>query len=143
MFIIIKEKDGETYSKELDDKEIEKQGKQMASEILTRLRANDDLKDIPIHFAIYKQSDQNSITPGEFIANTTVDDDQTKINKWKKLIKCQHYYHLQQQKYNENLNNNFKQFNDNLQSYFTNFTQAVGKVKFDGKTNTINYRFTY
>ena len=98
MFIIIKEKDGETYSKELDDKEIEKQGKQMASEILTRLRANDDLKDIPIHFAIYKQSDQNSITPGEFIANTTVDDDQTKINKWKKLIKCQHYYHLQQQK---------------------------------------------
>ena len=30
----------------------------MASEILTRLRANDDLKDIPIHFAIYKQSDQ-------------------------------------------------------------------------------------
>ena len=47
-----------TYSKELDDKEIEKQGKQMASEILTRLRANDDLKDIPIHFAIYKQSDQ-------------------------------------------------------------------------------------
>ena len=36
-------------------------------------------------------------------------------------------------KYNENLNNNFKQFNDNLQSYFTNFTQAVGKVKFDGK----------
>ena len=78
-------KDGETYSKELDDKEIEKQGKQMASEILTRLRANDDLKDIPIHFAIYKQSDQNSITPGEFIANTTVDDDQTKINKWKKI----------------------------------------------------------
>ena len=65
-----------------------KKGKQMASEILTRLRANDDLKDIPIHFAIYKQSDQNSITPGEFIANTTVDDDQTKINKWKKLIKC-------------------------------------------------------
>ena len=102
----------------------------MASEILTRLRANDDLKDIPIHFAIYKQSDQNSITPGEFIANTTVDDDQTKINKWKKLIKCQ-IITIFNKKYNENLNNNFKQFNDNLQSYFTNFTQAVGKVKFD------------
>ena len=104
----------------------------MASEILTRLRANDDLKDIPIHFAIYKQSDQNSITPGEFIANTTVDDDQTKINKWKKLIKCR-IITIFNKKYNENLNNNFKQFNDNLQSYFTNFTQAVGKVKFDGK----------
>ncbi|MDU0423046.1 CamS family sex pheromone protein [Staphylococcus haemolyticus] len=132
-----KEKDGETYSKELDDKEIEKQGKQMASEILTRLRANDDLKDIPIHFAIYKQSDQNSITPGEFIANTTVDDDQTKINKWKKIDQVSALLPSSTaKKYNENLNNNFKQFNDNLQSYFTNFTQAVGKVKFDGKKPT-------
>ena len=34
--------------------------------------------------------------------------------------------------YNETLNNNFKQFNDNLQSY-SNFTQAVGKVKFINK----------
>ena len=33
-----KEKDGETYSENLDDKEIEKQGKSMASEILSRLR---------------------------------------------------------------------------------------------------------
>ncbi|MEB6610793.1 CamS family sex pheromone protein [Staphylococcus borealis] len=132
-----KEKDGETYSKELDDKEIEKQGKQMASEILTRLRANDDLKDIPIHFAIYKQSDQNSITPGEFIANTTVDDDQTKINKWNKIDQVSALLPSSTaEKYNENLNNNFKQFNNNLQSYFTNFTQAVGKVKFEGKKPT-------
>ena len=56
-----KEKDGETYSKNLNDKDIEKQGKQMASEILSRLRENSDLKDIPIHFAIYKQSGQDSI----------------------------------------------------------------------------------
>ena len=37
--------------------------------------------------------------------------------------------------YDENLNNNFKQFNDNLQSYFSNFTQAVGKVKFVDKSH--------
>ena len=36
-------------------------------------------------------------------------------------------------KLNETLNNNFKQFNNNLQSYFTNFTQAAGKVKFVDK----------
>lgn len=61
-----KEKDGETFSKDLSDKEIEKQGKQMASEMLSRLRENSDLKDIPIHFAIYKQSSQDSITPGGY-----------------------------------------------------------------------------
>ncbi|WP_331246038.1 CamS family sex pheromone protein [Staphylococcus capitis] len=129
-----KEKDGETYSKKLDDKEIEKQGKQMASEMLSRLRENSDLKDIPIHFAIYKQSSQDSITPGEFIAGATADDGKTKINEWDTIKeKSALLPSSTAEDYNETLNNNFKQFNDNLQSYFSNFTQAVGKVKFVNK----------
>ena len=129
-----KEKDGETYSKKLDDKEIEKQGKQMASEMLSRLRENSDLKDIPIHFAIYKQSGQDSITPGEFIAGATADDGKTKINEWDAIKeKSALLPSSTAEDYNETLNNNFKQFNDNLQSYFSNFTQAVGKVKFVNK----------
>lgn len=129
-----KEKDGETYSKKLDDKEIEKQGKQMASEMLSRLRENSGLKDIPIHFAIYKQSGQDSITPGEFIAGATADDGKTKINEWDTIKeKSALLPSSTAEDYNETLNNNFKQFNDNLQSYFSNFTQAVGKVKFVNK----------
>lgn len=129
-----KEKDGETYSNKLDDKEIEKQGKQMASEMLSRLRENSDLKDIPIHFAIYKQSGQDSITPGEFIAGATADDGKTKINEWDAIKeKSALLPSSTAEDYNETLNNNFKQFNDNLQSYFSNFTQAVGKVKFINK----------
>ncbi|MHB7942066.1 CamS family sex pheromone protein [Staphylococcus capitis] len=129
-----KEKDGETYSKKLDDKEIEKQGKQMASEMLSRLRENSDLKDIPIHFAIYKQSGQDSITPGEFIAGATADDGKTKINEWDAIKeKSALLPSSTAEDYNETLNNNFKQINDNLQSYFSNFTQAVGKVKFINK----------
>ena len=129
-----KEKDGETYSKKLDDKEIEKQGKQMASEMLSRLRENSDLKDIPIHFAIYKQSGQDSITPGEFIAGATADDGKTKINEWDTIKeKSALLPSSTAEDYNETLNNNLKQFNDNLQSYFSNFTQAVGKVKFVNK----------
>lgn len=129
-----KEKDGETYSKKLDDKEIEKQGKQMANEMLSRLRENSDLKDIPIHFAIYKQSGQDSITPGEFIAGATADDGKTKINEWDTIKeKSALLPSSTAEDYNETLNNNFKQFNDNLQSYFSNFTQAVGKVKFVNK----------
>ncbi|MBF0737884.1 CamS family sex pheromone protein [Staphylococcus arlettae] len=129
-----KEKDGETFSKNLDDKEIKKQGKQMASEILTRLRENKDLKDIPIHFAIYKQSGKDAIIPGEFIAGTTVEKSKTKINEWNDIN--QETVLLPSDEAGElddNLNENFKQFNDNLQSYFSNFTQAVGTAKFENK----------
>ena len=70
----------------------------MASEILSRLRENSDLKDIPIHFAIYKQSGQDSISPGEFIAGATADDGQTKINGWDTIKRNLLYFHPQQQK---------------------------------------------
>lgn len=111
----------------------------MAQELLTRLRANKDLKNIPIHFAIYVQSSQDAITPGHFISNTTVDDKQTKINKWNKIDEISALLpSTEAEKYDKNLNNNFKQFNDDLQSYFSNFTQAIGKVKFvDKKPNKL------
>ncbi|MDW3863236.1 CamS family sex pheromone protein [Staphylococcus saprophyticus] len=129
-----KEKDGETYSKDLDDKEIEKQGKQMAEELLSRIRENKDLKKIPIHFAIYKQSGENSIVPGEFIAGTTVEDGKTRINDWKDINQKTALLPSEEAgELDENLNSDFKQFNDNLQTYFNNFTQAVGTVKFDNK----------
>ena len=121
-------------SKDLDDSEVKKQGKQMASEILSRLRENDDLKDIPIHFAIYKQSSEDSITPGVFITHATAEKSQTKLNEWHNINeKSALLPSSTAADYDENLNNNFKQFNDNLQSYFSNFTQAVGKVKFIDK----------
>ncbi|GEP84698.1 lipoprotein [Staphylococcus piscifermentans] len=129
-----KEKDGATFSKKLDRAKVEKEGKRMSDEILSRLRENKALKDIPIHFAIYLQSGEDDIIPGEFVAGATADDGQTRINDWKSinektvLLPSQEAGDL-----DESLNNNFKQFNDNLQSYFTNFTQAVGKAKFVNK----------
>ena len=69
----------------------------MAQELLTRLRANKDLKNIPIHFAIYVQSSQDAITPGHFIIRLLM------INKLKlingiKLMRFQHFYLQQKQK---------------------------------------------
>ncbi len=86
-----------TFSKKLDDSEVKKQGKQMASEILSRLRENDDLKDIPIHFAIYKQSSEDSITPGEFITQATAERVKQSLMNGIISMKNQLYYLLQQQ----------------------------------------------
>lgn len=106
----------------------------MAEELLSRIRENKDLKEIPIHFAIYKQSGENSIVPGEFIAGTTVEDGKTRINDWKDINQKTALLPSEEAgELDENLNSDFKQFNDNLQTYFNNFTQAVGTVKFDNK----------
>ncbi|WP_186306321.1 CamS family sex pheromone protein, partial [Staphylococcus epidermidis] len=41
---------------------------------------NSHFKHIPIHFPIYKQSTQHSITPPQFILPTTLQHRKTKIN---------------------------------------------------------------
>ena len=70
----------------------------------------------------------------EFIVGTTVEEGKTKINSWDNINeKAALIPSSTAADYDETLNNNFKQFNDNLQSYFSNFTQAVGKVKFVNK----------
>ncbi|RIN45183.1 CamS family sex pheromone protein [Staphylococcus succinus] len=129
-----KEKNDESYSKDLKNKEIKKQGQQMASEILSRIRENKELKDIPIHFAIYKQSGENSIAPGEFMSGTTVEEGKTRINEWNDINQKTALLPSEEAaEIDDNLNSDFKQFNDNLQNYFNNFTQAVGTAKFENK----------
>ncbi|MEB8125471.1 CamS family sex pheromone protein [Staphylococcus succinus] len=129
-----KEKNGESYSKDLKNKEIKKQGQQMASEILSRIRENKELKDVPIHFAIYKQSGENSIAPGEFMSGTTVEEGKTRINEWNDINQKTALLPSEEAaEIDDNLNSDFKQFNDNLQNYFNNFTQAVGTAKFENK----------
>ncbi|UEX90790.1 CamS family sex pheromone protein [Staphylococcus ratti] len=129
-----KEKYGETFSVNLDKKKVEQQGQEMAEEMLSRLRENDKLKDIPITFAIYMQSGKDQIIPGSFVSYATSEENGAKLKEWNKvneqtvLVPSSEASDL-----NEQINANFRDFNDNLQAYFTNFTQAVGKAKFKDK----------
>lgn len=122
-----KEEYGPTFSVKLDRKEIEKQAKQMSDEILSRLRVKQELKDIPITFAVFVQSSAESITPGEFITYGTSKEGSKKIGEWNKVN--ENYVLVpsgEAGELDEKLNNGFKQFNDQLQNYFPNFTQAIG-----------------
>lgn len=122
-----KEEFGEVYSEILDPKEVEKKGKIMADEILSRLRVKQELKDIPITFAIFIQSSAEDITPGNFVSYAVSEADSKKIGKWKSVN--EKYVLLpsgEADKLNEKLNNDYKQFNDQLQTYFPNFTQSIG-----------------
>ncbi|PTF97399.1 CamS family sex pheromone protein [Staphylococcus chromogenes] len=129
-----KEKYGETFSVDLDKKKVEKQGQEMAEEMLSRLRENEKLKDIPITFAIYMQSGKDQITPGAFVSYTTSEENGEALKEWNTvneqtvLVPSGEAADL-----NEQFNSNFRDFNHSLQSYFTNFTQAVGKAKFKDK----------
>ncbi|MCE4957474.1 CamS family sex pheromone protein [Macrococcoides caseolyticum] len=122
-----KEEYGEVYSKALDVDTVEKKGKEMADEILSRLRVKPELKDIPITFAIFIQSSSESITPGNFVSYAVSEENSKKMGKWKAIN--EKYVLLpsgEADQLNEKLNNDYKQFNEQLQTYFPNFTQSIG-----------------
>lgn len=122
-----KEEYGETYSKKLDEKLSEKKGKEMADEILSRLRVKKELKDIPITFAIFMQSSEESISPGHFVSYAVSDKGSKSVGKWKGVN--EQYVLIPSsdaQDLNKKLNSDFKQFNDSLSSFFPNFTQSIG-----------------
>lgn len=64
----------------------------MAEEILSRLRENEDLKDIPITFAVYIQSGQEDIIPGHFVSYATSEENGSKLSEWQKLDQKRFYY---------------------------------------------------
>ncbi|UTH13422.1 CamS family sex pheromone protein [Macrococcus equipercicus] len=142
-----KEQYGEIYSQTLDTKLSEKKGKEMAEEILSRLRAKSELKNIPITFAIFMQSSEESIVPGNFVAYAVSDKGSQSLEKWKDVN--EKYALLPSsdaEELNKKLNNDFKQFNDSLQSFFPNFTQAIGTGHFVNdkiKEVTINVPLDY
>lgn len=122
-----KEEYGETYSKKLDTKLSEKKGKEMADEILSRLRVKKELKDIPITFAIFMQSSEESISPGHFVSYAVSEKGSKSVGKWKGIN--EKYVLIPSsdaQDLNKKLNSDFKQFNDSLSSFFPNFTQSIG-----------------
>ena len=138
-----KEEYGETYTKKLDEKEAEKQGKEMAEEILSRLRVRDDIKNIPINFAIFIQSKEGDIKPGKFVTYGTSEGGKRSVKSWENMNeKHVTIPSSEAADLDKNLNSNFEQFNQDLQKYSLILHNPVGTGKFeDDKLTELEIKF--
>ncbi|RKJ54782.1 CamS family sex pheromone protein, partial [Butyricicoccus sp. 1XD8-22] len=59
-----KEQYGEYYDEPIPADVLEQKGKEIAQEVITRLRARPELSEIPIVIGLFKQEARNSIVPG-------------------------------------------------------------------------------
>ena len=134
-----KEKDGPILSKNLDEDKVIKEGQKMAQEILNRIRVNDQVNDIPITFAIYVQSTDTSLSPGEFVKYAHVSKKSKKIGKWENVD--QQFVTVptnEAAKLDKNTNENYKRFNQDLKDFFPNYTTSIGLLEVkDGKAEEL------
>ena len=124
-----KEQYGEYYEQKIDDATLEKIRKEMAQEVVNRLRQRSELADVPIVIGLFKQQARNSIVPGTYFAYSTAEANSSKLGEWTNIN--EEYVTLPMSspadKYRD-LNKEFQNFKMDIDEYFSNFTSVIGEA---------------
>jgi protein involved in sex pheromone biosynthesis len=142
--------------KNISNEVLKDQGAKMAGEVLKRMRENEDLQNVPIMIALYKQAPKQQVVPGEFFAYTTVQAGASTIENWEGVD--EEYYIFPSPQAAENHPNDNKVFHElkkEIENYFPVFTGVTGEalyqnqkltelnlevaLTFNGKTETIGF----
>ncbi|SOB98977.1 protein involved in sex pheromone biosynthesis [Ureibacillus xyleni] len=123
-----KEQYGEYYEEPIPEADIEKKGKQIAEEVLTRLRARPDMKDIPIVIGLFKQEERNSIVPGTYFAYSVSENGQSSLGEWQKINEEYVTFPMSSpdEIYRE-ANDKFLNLKQDVDKYFANYTSVIGR----------------
>ena len=130
---------GQTQERALDLETVEEKGEEMAAEILTRIRANDQYVDKEIVFAIFIQSGDTDIVPGNFVSQAVVAPGENTIESFSDIdVQNILLPSGEAAEISEEVNSEYQNFNKDLSSYFDSFTTSVGRGKFrDGTLDSL------
>jgi protein involved in sex pheromone biosynthesis len=142
--------------KNISNEVLKEQGAKMAGEVLKRMRQKEDLQNVPIMIALYKQAPKQQVVPGQFFAYTTVEAGTDTIQNWEGIN--EEYYIFPSPEAAENHPEDNKIFQDlkkEIEDYFPVFTGVTGEalyqnqkltnmnmevaLTFNGKTETIGF----
>nr|WP_106781410.1 CamS family sex pheromone protein [Lysinibacillus timonensis] len=122
-----KEQYGEYYSEPIPMDVLEQKGKEIAQEVITRLRARPELNNIPIVIGLFKQEERNAIVPGTYFAYSVSDSGQNSLGDWQTINEVYVTFPTnKEEEYYRDMNNAFIKFKEDIDKYFSNYTSVVG-----------------
>jgi protein involved in sex pheromone biosynthesis len=124
---------GATFETNISHEVVDQKGKEIAQEVIHRLRAMDGLKDVPITIALFEQKNRTSVVPGNFFAYANVSSGSSEINDWKKID--ENYILFPSSEATEQHRDDataFSNFKQDVEKYFPNFNGVVGKAFYAG-----------
>ena len=128
-----KTKNGPQYQMNISRSTQESQGKQMANEIIGRLRKKKALKNIPITVGLFSKTAKDSLVGGTYFAYGTADANSSKITKWKKKKKKTQVLPTigNEKAINSNDASNFNSFKTSIQNYFPNISGVTATLRYE------------
>ncbi|WP_416148771.1 CamS family sex pheromone protein [Salipaludibacillus sp. HK11] len=123
------------YEEPLDHEERLEMGREMAQEILERLREREELTEIPITFALYGEEDRGSVVPGGFVSIAEVGRGASEIEGWESVSEDYVVFPSGEARDNQpNLSSAFTQFRDDIEEFFDRTVGVVGKGRYKNDT---------
>ncbi|GEN83716.1 putative lipoprotein YerH [Sporosarcina luteola] len=125
----------------ITDEELEKQGMEMASTIVTRLRSKEGFEDIPIVVGLFKQEKRNSIVPGTYFATAFADKGKSAPAGWKEVNEQYALLPVSSDIDNyRDINTTYNKFKQDIDEYFPSFVNVVGTSFYkDNRLQSISF----
>ncbi|WP_018664434.1 CamS family sex pheromone protein [Heyndrickxia acidiproducens] len=130
-----KEKYGSTYEVKISQNTLNEKGKQIAREVVQRLRNMSALKNVPITIALYKQQSKDSVIPGNYFAYATVEKNSTNVDNWKEVNEKYYLFPSESAtRAHRDDEKNFENFKADIEDFFPNYTGCIGRARYsDGQ----------
>ena len=119
---------GPYYYRDISEEEMLSEGKKMAEKVVKRLRNMEELKNIPIMIALFRETEPSSPVPGNFVAKTFVDKSSSEIDKWETIN--EEYVLLPSSASKEKYFDEHElitSFGHKISDYFPNYTGVIGE----------------
>ncbi|TFJ92649.1 CamS family sex pheromone protein [Lentibacillus salicampi] len=120
--------EGNTYHREISKSEMMKKGKEIAQTVLERVRNIEELSDVPIMIALYREEDQSSPVPGNFVAITDAEAGKASIGEWETVHEENVLFPSDEgeEKYHDT-HQLVQNFGTRVEEYFPNYVGVIGE----------------
>jgi protein involved in sex pheromone biosynthesis len=147
---------GPTYSVEIPENEMLAKGKEYAQIIVERLRKMEGAQDLPIMIAIFREEDQQSLVPGNFVAKTVVAGGDSTIDEWTKINEDYVLFPSTEASEKYAVHSNMMlDFTERVREFFPDYVGVIGKgfyvdgelvelvidipIEFNGKSEVVGF----
>ncbi|MBB5172548.1 CamS family sex pheromone protein [Texcoconibacillus texcoconensis] len=117
------------HQEELDPQEVEAAGREMADEVVSRMRQFQEIEDVPITVALYQEERRDAIVPGNFIAvgDAGVGDH---IEEWEPVDEEFHFFPPRSSDAPSAQASEFNNFKADIEDFFEDNIGVVGKGRY-------------
>ncbi|PAF39532.1 hypothetical protein CHH69_07740 [Terribacillus saccharophilus] len=116
------------YREEIPEDKMLTQANEMSKKIVERMRNIDGLSEVPIHITVYQEAKKESVVPGNFVAETTVDKGSSSVGDWDKIDEKNVLFPSDDANENHPDESQYiSAFTTKVASFFPNYTGMVGR----------------